>query len=224
MNTAWMIRNDGNAIPVEWHVYTLEDDLEQAVEVGEWLSHYSNHEDVKKLLADFHEGVIADFQYFNTLLKTELNQEFLRARYGGMYDTDPESKEMVFRISSIGFNWYGMIADFVKKSPFPIETITIVRDRESTGVKEGFYKTCDGRKVYRKIPIAEFFAENENLQMQKKHLYYREETSRETLQCFFDMLEGGASIQSLKEIKITPIRLAQWISVLIRKENKLCSI
>lgn len=89
----------------------------------------------------------------------ELNQEFLRARYGGMYNTVSGSKEMVFRISSTGFNWYPVIFEFVDKRKERIDSVTIVRDREATGQIDAYYKTNDGKNVYRQFPLEDFLAE-----------------------------------------------------------------
>jgi hypothetical protein len=74
----------------------------------------------------------------------ELNQEFLRACYGGMHYTDTSSKEMFFRISSIGFDWYQIIRSFVAAADFSIERIIIVRDEESTSAEH---------KIYLRLPI-----------------------------------------------------------------------
>lgn len=70
---------------------------------------------------------------------SELNQEFLRAHYGGIYHTDTSSREMVFRISSVGFDWYKIIRSFVTSANFPIERVIIVRDEESIGAENKFY-------------------------------------------------------------------------------------
>lgn len=101
-----------------------------------------------------------DVQSFNVFICNELNQEFLRARYGGAYDTERGSKEMVFRVSSGGFNWFPHIWDFVYKHRSDIETVTIVRDPESTGVKN-YYYTVGGEKVDR-MPVTEFLLSKGN--------------------------------------------------------------
>lgn len=73
-------------------------------------------------------------------IATALNQEFLRARFGGMYHTIQKCDEIFFRISSVGYDWYSIIHEFLKTSTgLEIRTISIVRDEESTGVKEAFY-------------------------------------------------------------------------------------
>ncbi|WP_444658329.1 hypothetical protein ACRQV7_12090 [Caproiciproducens sp. R2] len=80
----------------------------------------------------------------------ELNQEFLRARYGGMYHTDASTKEMFFRIFSAGFDWYRIMYDFITAANFPIEFIIIVRGEESTGAES---------KLCLRLPAETFLAE-----------------------------------------------------------------
>lgn len=99
----------------------------------------------------------------NALVNIELNQEFMRARYGGMYNTNPESREMVFRISSAGFNWFDIIFQFVADNLSKIDTVTIVRDEEGTGEVDKYYRTFDGNSVYKQMPIDEFLKEKEKI-------------------------------------------------------------
>lgn len=75
---------------------------------------------------------IRDLDILNKLVCGELNQEFLRARYGGMYDSGQNST-MYFRVSSIGFNWFPIIWEFVYTNRGQIQYVTVVRDKESTG-------------------------------------------------------------------------------------------
>lgn len=68
-----------------------------------------------------------------------LNGEFLRARYGGLYYTKNGCRDMYFRISAYGFNWDGIMCDFVNNHKSVIDTVTVVYDEESTGKKDCFY-------------------------------------------------------------------------------------
>lgn len=68
-----------------------------------------------------------------------LNSEFLRARYGGLYYTKRNCRDMYFRISSTDFNWDCIICDFVNKHKCGIDTVTVVYDEESTGRDNCFY-------------------------------------------------------------------------------------
>jgi len=85
-----------------------------------------------------------------------LNQKFLRARYGGKKNTEPGNKDMYFRISSVGFDWFPLIRSFAEKRADTIESVTIMRDAESTG-SEAFYRD-DAGSAYDKMPLKEFFA------------------------------------------------------------------
>lgn len=86
---------------------------------------------------------IYESEGLNTLVNAELNQEFLRARYGGMYDTKPGNRNVYFRTSSVCFDWFPLIRDLVSERQNDIETVTVIRDPESTGA-EGRYLNCNG--------------------------------------------------------------------------------
>lgn len=81
---------------------------------------------------------------------TELNQEFLRVQHGGVHHTDSSTKELFFRISSVGFDWYKIMYDFIAVADLPIEFIVIIRGEESTGAKS---------RLYLRLPIETFLAE-----------------------------------------------------------------
>ena len=89
-------------------------------------------------------------------INDSLNQRFLRARYGGKKNTVPGCKDMYFRISSVGYNWFPIIRDFVEKHPDPIETVTIIKDYESTGC-EKYYMDFDNHP-YNKMPLVNFMS------------------------------------------------------------------
>lgn len=95
-----------------------------------------------------------DLKDLNILICSELNQEFLRARYGGIYNTFSSSREMVFRVSSVDFNWFNIIYEFVYKYKNNIDNVTIVRDEESTGLSDYYYK--HNSEVFDNMPINEF--------------------------------------------------------------------
>lgn len=89
----------------------------------------------------------------NTMVNRELNQEFLRARFGGMFDSDGD-EVMYFRISSIGFNWFPIIWEFVYNYRNSISGVTIVKDPESTG-QNGYYYKIGGQAV-NNMPVEDF--------------------------------------------------------------------
>lgn len=78
-----------------------------------------------------------------------LNQEFLRARYGGMYATKPGCRDMYFRISSQYFEWRPIIENFLYRRRQWIDTVTVVRDEESAGQKY-YYRDENGQPVKRR--------------------------------------------------------------------------
>lgn len=91
----------------------------------------------------------------NDEVNNKLNQEFLRARYGGYYNRSrTQSTDMTFRISSTGFNWFNIIYEFVYNNRNIIDYVTIVKDEESTGIVDYFYS----HKGYEfnRMPIDDF--------------------------------------------------------------------
>lgn len=134
---------------------------------------------------------LQQLKYLNLAVCRELNQEFLRARYGGMYDSDSTGGEMYFRVSSVGFNWFDIIWTFVYNHQKEISTVTIVKDPESTGANGYYYKlssivvkdmpvddfiTVSGRPVVDKkqpkMALCDFYPEMNQLRLSQK-LYRR---------------------------------------------------
>ena len=107
----------------------------------------------------------ADILSLNEEINDLLNQEFLRARYGGKLDTRSGSREMVFRVSSSGFNWFDIIWRFVYNHKNEIDSVTICRDLESTG-KEDFYRY--NGKEFNKMPADEFITLSGNPVVESK--------------------------------------------------------
>lgn len=197
--TAFMIRNDGKAIPCVQHIYANKFELDETLYAAEWL--YKNTcrsetknsalkliksygmsldktnfiqailDDIKRkpyvfLTKDFINSVRDDLEKSETGdipalssdVENALNNEFMRARYGGLYNTDKNSKDMYFRISSVDFDWGEIIYDFGKNHSSVIRTVTIVRDEESTGAKDYYYRNNNGEE-YRKYPLSDFLSD-----------------------------------------------------------------
>ena len=153
---------------------------------------------------------VQSLESLNEDLNLELNQEFLRARYGGLYDTDPVSREMFFRISSTAFDWYPIIHDFAEKADFPIELITIVRDAEGAGGKNRPYKTLNGQGVYYKLPLGDFLAEKDDPTVKSKSLVgaIPSNTIRKKI---FEGLSTGRSLRELRDLPMNWERLKQQV-------------
>lgn len=109
---------------------------------------------IKEHINDILRADLKQFDLLNKLSYRELNQEFLRARYGGMYDSSKGSKDIYFRISSVSYNWFNIIWDFVINNKDVIDYVTVVADAESTGKKDFYYKH-KGREIKR-MPVDEF--------------------------------------------------------------------
>lgn len=183
--------------------------------------HFLSKEFIASHIEELHsscwERSLADM---NEEVTMELNQEFLRARYGGLYDTAPDSQEMFFRISSVGFDWYPIIRDFVEKSALPIQSVTIVRDAESTGGGNQPYRTINGKGVYNRLPLCDFLAERGDLIAQDKHLTTAVPAEPITKR----IVEGLATGRSLWELHDLPInfeRLKQKVKRHSQQELKL---
>lgn len=156
----------------------------------------------------------------NEEVNLELNQEFLRARYGGLYDTDPTSREMFFRISSTAFDWYPIIRDFVEKADLLIESITIVRDAEGTGGKNQPYRTLNGQSVYRQYPLQDFLAERDDPAAEGKRLAAGT-TDPSVAGSIIEGLAAGRSLWELHDLPINWERLKQRIKRYSRQELAL---
>lgn len=268
MDTAWMIGNRGDAIPVVQHIYANSTEPEETLAAAQWLYKNTNNKNTKKLVLEtialwgktlleadrnnFLQAVQETIQskpyrflsetFVNSILpelltvsienldrnilfeevSCELNQEFLRARYGGIYHTNPSSKEMVFRISSICFNWYEIICEFLDKVPFQIDTITIIRDEESTGIVGGYYKTAVKEfGYYHKLPAVDFEKEKSASLMTHKNLTITTDNYGNMNKQIINELNHGKSFRDLRSLPINANRLADKLKRLVYEENKL---
>ena len=93
------------------------------------------------------------------LLKRESDQEFLRVRYGGKFETNYGVKEIYFRVSSTHFNWYNFIWNFVNDNKSVIDFVTIVKDEVALGV-DTVYSGKSG--LYQHMPVDTFLTEPGN--------------------------------------------------------------
>lgn len=115
---------------------------------------FLTHEFIDKIANHIRDGAIQeDVMALNDHVVDELNQEFLRARYGGMYNSTVGNKEMVFRVSSVHFNWFNIIFSFVYDRKNSISSVTIVKDEEATGFDDVY--SHRGHKMYQ-MPVSEF--------------------------------------------------------------------
>lgn len=101
------------------------------------------------------EDVVSEELFIDEMevINHNMNQEFLRVRTSDAYNIGINSKDIYFRIGSIGFDWFNIIWKFVYNNKNDIETVTITSDEQS-GKKRFIYKHND--KVIDHISTEEF--------------------------------------------------------------------
>ena len=202
---AWLIRNDGAAIPCVQHIYANKAEVYETLYAAQWLYLHTSDAETQIICLRFIKsyGVLlsqkdfltaiqkdieakpyifltqpfihsvreellsvspGDTEALGCLVEKALNQEFLRARYGGLYYTAKGKRDMYFRISSVGFDWYACIFDFLKRNKTAIDTVTIVRDEESTGMRNYVYALPSGQR-YDKLPLDIFWHTEKHILM-----------------------------------------------------------
>lgn len=100
---------------------------------------------------------VVDFDRLNEMnleVIHRLNNEFLRVRLGGMYDTEQGNRDLYCRISGAEFDRLPQIRAFVKKHAADIDTVTVLWDLESTGHSE--FLTDETGRTLEHIPLQEF--------------------------------------------------------------------
>ena len=104
------------------------------------IDEYTNNSEIDEDLSDLNKKV-----------NDALNNEFLRARNGGMYDSLHDNNgEMYFRVSSkSGFNWFDIIWNFVYKHKSIINSVTICKDVESLQLKNDYFYDHRGKEFNR---------------------------------------------------------------------------
>lgn len=124
----------------------------------------NNYYDVDSLY-DFIDDISVNKIKISNEIRTSLNQQFCRVRYGGQYDSHAGNRSIWFRISSVSYNWANTIYLFVScmRRSLNLQSIYICRDYESDnweapGQPEYFYKAKNG-KLYFDMPIEEYLAE-----------------------------------------------------------------
>lgn len=112
----------------------------------EYKSFVSEIGDQIDYITEFEDG---SYEKSWRMLEEALNNEFLRTRYGGGYNGGDTGKfdEIVFRVSSKGFNWFNNIYMFVTDNKRDIGFVTIAHDREVTG--------DDSPYVHKGIPFSQ---------------------------------------------------------------------
>ena len=194
--TAWMLRNDGIAIPCIQHIYANVNELDETLYAAEWLYKNTTSEKAREtvlrlilsyslmldgktpvealkkdirnkpyvfITEDFIDSISfsitnypsGDIAELSKSVEMMLNEEFTRTRYGGIYNTLRGNQDLYFRISADNFEWINIFRNFIENLNRHIETVTVVRDEESTGDINTFYKTKSGEFI-NKMSLSEF--------------------------------------------------------------------
>lgn len=106
-------------------------------------------------------------------LEAELNQEFLRARTSDMY-YGGSGKDIYFRVSSTGFNWFDLIWNLIYENKDFITSVTIATDPSSHKSEEEKFYSHKGQE-FDHMPTEEFITLSgnpvvESLSLNKKRL------------------------------------------------------
>lgn len=194
--TAWMLRNDGIAIPCIQHIYANVNELDETLYAAEWLYKNTTSEKAREtvlrlilsyslmldgktpvealkkdirnkpyvfITEDFIDSISfsitnypsGDIAELSKSVEMMLNEEFTRTRYGGIYNTLRGNQDLYFRISADNFEWINIFRNFIENLNRHIETVTVVRDEESTWDINTFYKTKSGEFI-NKMSLSEF--------------------------------------------------------------------
>lgn len=97
---------------------------------------FLNYDFVLGIADEIQNAADGDLLELNLQVNHALNNEFLRVRYGGMYDSEDDNRDLYFRLSNDGLltpEWNGIIQAIIREHKDEISEIIIVSDKESTG-------------------------------------------------------------------------------------------
>ena len=143
----------------------------------DWFIEHTTHQELKEKLIrlkeymqQYNQDINAFDDYADealTLAKecnTECNEEFLRIRIGGSYDSN-NNYGAYFRVSSNNFNWFDNIYYWVSDNKHYIDNITITKDHQA-GKGSDLYK-YKGQYID-KMPVDKFLTISGNLLIEDK--------------------------------------------------------
>lgn len=122
------------------------DNLQQSIQEKPYI--FLTLDFVEKMAAQLPAAEPSSLERLNRQVTEKLNQEILRCRLGGLYNTTPGCRDMYFRVSNPAFNWEPAILRFLETHRDEMETVTVVWDEESTG-REGFFFHPSGTPMNR---------------------------------------------------------------------------
>lgn len=81
-----------------------------------------------------------DMEKYSNQVIMDLNEEFMRVRFGGIYHTKSGNRKLYFRISSENYNWSTVIMRFIERSQLDYEEFYVVIDEESAEINPNILK------------------------------------------------------------------------------------
>lgn len=89
-----------------------------------------------------HADETMDINGYCRQVALDLNEEFMRVRFGGKYHTEPGNRKLYFRISSENYNWSRVIMEFDNRvcSRLHSEGFIVMVDQESAEVNPAILK------------------------------------------------------------------------------------
>ena len=160
---------------------------------------------IKEITKAIENDTLSIKEILDVLVK-ESNQEFMRVRYGGVYKTVSGVREIYFRISSFGFNWYNIIWEYVYTNKNQIDYVTIARDIASTGSGE-YYNGKNGE--YNNMPIEDFLSESGNPVIEWK----------DKLPSVRRHLALGGMLKDIENLPMNPDRAERELECIMEAEN-----
>ena len=122
------------------------DNLQQSIQEKPYI--FLTLDFVEKMAAQLPMAEPSSLERLNRQVTEKLNQEFLRCRLGGLFNTTPGCRDMYFRVSNPAFDWEPAIRRFLETHRDEMETVTVVWDEESTG-RKGFFFHPSGTPMNR---------------------------------------------------------------------------
>ena len=122
------------------------DNLRQAIQEKPYI--FLTLDFVGKMASQLPMAEPSSLERLNRQVTEKLNQEFLRCRLGGLFNTTQGCRDMYFRVSNPAFDWEPAIRRFLETHRDEMETVTVVWDEESTG-RKGFFFHPSGTPMNR---------------------------------------------------------------------------
>lgn len=163
LETAVSILNYGNHMTFEELNSWAEENPDY-----EYLAECFYTEDVPEVFAEITQAVTpwtertgSEFEDALMVANDTLNNSILRARIGGRYRDEGDTDSVYFRVSSVGFDWYDAIVNFIDKKNFD-GWITIEYDPQALNTNNA---------IVTDLPVLEFIEDEPLVESAKKHLY-----------------------------------------------------